>query len=127
MDNESAIHEASRGGFQDIVVYLLDYGASPNIRNRVGNLPRYNMKPNCHCNWLSFISYRDVAATEEIAKLFEDSSIGGNSPDISFVDDPVVLEIQLSNALIYFNCDVSPEELSYVENTLKLKVTKTLQ
>jgi len=41
MDDETALHEAARGRLDTIVNFLLQHGASPNIRNRSGQLPGY--------------------------------------------------------------------------------------
>ncbi len=47
MNNHSALHEAcSSRDLKDIIVYLLEHGASPNIRNKAGKLPRYNYNKN---------------------------------------------------------------------------------
>jgi ankyrin repeat protein len=41
MDNEFALHEAARNGLEEIVKCLLSHSASPNVRNKLGKLPRY--------------------------------------------------------------------------------------
>lgn len=67
-----------------------------------------------------------MAATDDIAKLFEGEK-AVTTPDSSLVDDPVVLDIQMSKALLYFHYDVSKSDLAFVEKKLDLKVSKILK
>ena len=41
MDQETPLHEASRLGLADIVTLLLSHSASPTIRNKFGQIPKY--------------------------------------------------------------------------------------
>jgi hypothetical protein len=70
---------------------------------------------------------RDVAGTPEIAKLLENLSSSAANSDGSLLEDPVVLEIQLANALLYFDYKISSAFNLEVERKLKLKISKGLK
>lgn len=67
----------------------------------------------------------DVAISQEILQILEETSVTP-AADVSMINDPVVLEIQLSNAVVYFSYGISADDLAQVEQVFKLKVSKEL-
>lgn len=119
-DEETPLHLACQWGLEDIVEILLESGASPNLRNSKGRLPK------------------DVAFNDYIVSLLQERMSKGNcsaeesaSPNritVSSIadEDPAVLQVMVKKALLFFNFDVSPEVLEETKNMLGMKVSDRL-
>lgn len=120
------LHCAASTGNEDLVKTLLQFHASPNIRNQDEQLPK------------------DVTSNLSIIKLLEEKMVnvsipaspagnGTNLNNSTFIatssvveEDPAVLAVMVKTAVIYFNYPASVEVIAATKKALGLKVSDTL-
>lgn len=115
-NEETPLHFAVQVGSESLVEILLEFGASPNIRCKNGQLPK------------------DLAYNDVILKLLEEKSgISATSPNVSnnlnsstLSEDHALMQTMLKKAVVFFNYDVSEDVEEATKKKLNLKVSQKL-
>lgn len=117
-NEETPLHFAVQMGGESLVEILLEFGASPNIRCKNGQLPKD-------------LAHNDADA---ILKLLEEKTgVSATSPNVSInlnsstlSEDHALMQTMLKKAVVFFNYDESPDVVNATKKKLNLKVTEKL-
>lgn len=117
-NEETPLHFAVQMGGESLVEILLEFGASPNIRCKNGQLPKD-------------LAHNDA---DTILKLLEEKTgVSATSPNVSInlnsstlSEDHALMQTMLKKAVVFFNYDESPDVVNATKKKLNLKVTDKL-